>query len=66
MSELSILELETEHVELLPEREALGIFVFLGGGNHVHQSATAVAVAIGSRNGGNLAAASATNVAIVG
>jgi hypothetical protein len=27
MSELSILELETEHAELLPEREALGIFV---------------------------------------
>lgn len=24
MSELSILELDTEHVELLPEREALG------------------------------------------
>ena len=27
MSELSILELETEHAELLPEREALGIHV---------------------------------------
>jgi hypothetical protein len=27
MSELSILELETEHVELLPEREALSVHV---------------------------------------
>ncbi len=27
MSELSILELETEHAELLPEREALGVFI---------------------------------------
>jgi hypothetical protein len=65
MSELSILELETEHVELLPEREALGIFVNFGG-NYVSQHANSIAVAFGSRNGGNLAASSASNVAIVG
>jgi hypothetical protein len=29
MSELSILELDTEHAELLPEREALGTHVFV-------------------------------------
>lgn len=36
MSELSIAELENEHVELLPERETLSIVV-------IGQSATAVA-----------------------
>jgi hypothetical protein len=66
MSELSILELETEHVELLPEREALGIFANFGG-NYVSQHATSVAIALGgNRSGGNLAASSASNVAIVG
>ena len=59
MSELSILELETEHAELLPERETLFI---IGGHNHnvtVHQTALAIA-AFGHHN-----LAVAVNVAIV-
>ena len=37
MSELSILELETEHAELLPEREALSLVHggFVGGGHQL-------------------------------
>jgi len=64
MSELSIHELETEHSELLPEREALSFF---GGFNLtvVNQKNTDVAVAIGSRNGGNEAFAASSNTAIV-
>jgi len=57
MSELSIFELETETSELLPERETM----FL---NFNYQKAVAVAVNSGFINIGNLAAASATNVAI--
>ena len=47
MSELSILELETEHAELLPEREALSVLHggHVGGGNRVDVHQTAIAVA---------------------
>jgi hypothetical protein len=47
MSELSILELETEHAELLPEREALSIQhgQYLGGHNHVDVHQVAIATA---------------------
>lgn len=41
MSELSIHELETQHGELLPEREALGVFVHISS-VHVHQFAQAL------------------------
>ncbi len=41
MSELSIIELETQHSELLPEREALGHW---GGVNFVAFANTAVAL----------------------
>jgi hypothetical protein len=59
MSELSILELETEHAELLPEREALGNFAFQFGAINVSQQAQATA-AFGFINH-----ASATNVIIL-
>ena len=61
MSELSILELDAEQADLLPERETL----FLNFGTHVsiHQSATAVAIGGQLSLGG--AHASASNVAIV-
>ena len=36
MSELSIHELEAQHVEVLPEREALGHFTFGSFNNHVN------------------------------
>jgi hypothetical protein len=58
MSELSILELETEHVELLPERETLQFFVNVV---KISQHASANAVAVGFLN---LAAANAQNFAI--
>ena len=48
MSELSILELETEHAELLPERETLFI-IGLGGHNH-HVTVNQTALAIASRD----------------
>jgi hypothetical protein len=45
MSELSLSELDAQHTELLPEREALGVF---GSFNHshisIHQSNTQVQV----------------------
>ena len=60
MSELSILELETEHAELLPEREALS-FLHIGGGNHV----TSVQVAIATAGKGDNPMATATNTALI-
>jgi hypothetical protein len=48
MSELSILELEAQHGEVLPEREALSRFVTVGsfnGGNHIHANNLANAIA---------------------
>ena len=46
MSELSILELETEHAEVLPEREALSIVHggYVGGHNHVSVHQTAIGI----------------------
>jgi hypothetical protein len=63
MSELSILELETEHAELLPEREALNGFrgFINGGGNHVTVIQSAVAVAKDS----GVNDADASNVAVI-
>jgi hypothetical protein len=68
MSELSILELETEHAELLPERETLS--VHQGGAFNfnlisVHQNAAA---ASGAVFGGafNSYTAVASNVAVIG
>jgi hypothetical protein len=66
MSELSILELETEHAELLPEREALnGFHGFINGGhNHVEVSQVAVAKSIDSST--NVSPnATATNTAVI-
>jgi hypothetical protein len=62
MSELSILELETEHAELLPERETLFLNGVVGGFNHVTVHQTAVAVA----GAGVFNSAHATNVSIIG
>jgi hypothetical protein len=63
MSELSILELETEHAELLPEREALSLVhgFHVGGGNHV----TVVQVAFSAAGHGDDPMATSTNTAIV-
>jgi len=61
MSELSIHELEAQHGEVLPEREALSRFVTVGsfnGGNHIH--ANNLANAIATRGGD--ASARATQV----
>jgi hypothetical protein len=55
MSELSIAELESEHIELLPERETLFLNTY-----NIHQHAFAVA-AFGFVN-----VANATNVVIIG
>jgi hypothetical protein len=67
MSELSILELESEHAELLPEREALSTFVHIGGGNHVDVTQVAVAKSIdSSTNVSPNATASNTATVIVG
>ena len=63
MSELSILELETEHAELLPEREALNGFVGLINGGHNHVDVTQTAVAVAKDAGVN--DADASNVAII-
>jgi hypothetical protein len=60
MSELSIHELETEHAEVLPEREALS-FLHIGGGNHV----TSVQVAVASASRGDDPMATATNTALI-
>ena len=61
MSELSILELETEHAELLPERETL-FLIGLGSHNHVSVNQTALAIAAyGHHN-----TAVAVNVAVIG
>lgn len=58
MSELSILELETEHAEVLPEREALSVHGgYVGGHNHVSVHQTAIAFAAGDTT--NTAAAAA-------
>ena len=70
MSELSILELETEHAEVLPEREALSVHGgYVGGHNHVSVHQTAIAFAAGDTTNTNEAAAptaTATNIAVVG
>ena len=70
MSELSILELETEHAEVLPEREALSIVHggFVGGHNHVSVHQTAIAFAAGDTTNTNEAAAptaTASNFAVI-
>jgi hypothetical protein len=66
MSELSIHELESEHAELLPEREALNGFggKINGGGNHVDVTQVAVAKSIDSST--NVSPnATATNTAVI-
>jgi 1,4-dihydroxy-2-naphthoyl-CoA synthase len=62
MSELSILELETEHAELLPEREALSLVhgFHVGGGNSVHVTQVAIANA-GNGGGGSQTTPMATS-----
>jgi hypothetical protein len=67
MSELSILELETEHAELLPEREALSLVHggYVGGHNHVEVTQVAIAVAHSNTNTNEAPSAMASNVAIV-
>jgi hypothetical protein len=65
MSELSILELETESAELLPARETLGIHnSFNFGGNHVNS--VQVAVTHVSHSHAQTINADATNILIVG
>jgi hypothetical protein len=61
MSELSILELETEQAELLPARETLILNGVSGAFNHVHVHQTAVAFA----GGGVFNTASAGNLSII-
>jgi hypothetical protein len=63
MSELSILELETEHAELLPERETLnGVHgQIVGGGNHVRVIQFGIAMA----KNGYQPMADVTNTAII-
>ena len=61
MSELSIVELETEQAELLPERETLFFNGVSGFGNHVSVHQTAVAFA----GHGFFNSATATNVSII-
>ncbi len=63
MSELSILELATEHGELLPERETM--FLNFGGGNHASVGITSVAVAKTYGGFGNLAAAANSNTVVI-
>jgi hypothetical protein len=73
MSELSILELETEHAELLPERETLFLF---GNGNFSHNTnishnvsshQTAVAIAHGGSGffAGSATASAANSLTVV-
>jgi hypothetical protein len=66
MSELSILELETEHAELLPEREALALFYgfHIGGGNSVHVTQIAIS-AVGGGGATDPMATSTNNLVIV-
>lgn len=62
MSELSILELETEHAEVLPERDTLLVLGAINGGhNHVIVAQSANALA----GGGFFNTAAAVNVAVV-
>jgi hypothetical protein len=56
MSELSLVELESEHAELLPERETLFLNTYI----NVHQHAFAVA------GFGHTNVAVASNVVIIG
>ena len=59
MSELSIVELESEQAELLPERETLFLNTFIG---HVHIDQHAFSLAqFGFKN-----VAIATNVVVIG
>ena len=67
MPELDILELETEHAELLPEREALGAggyYYYYGGYNTIHAWQYAYAQASVYHSYNSLAAAAATNYVI--
>jgi hypothetical protein len=61
MSELSIVEMETETIELLPERETLFLNGVSGFGNRVSVHQTAVAVA----GHGFFNQANASNVSII-
>jgi hypothetical protein len=61
MTELSILELETEQAELLPERETLFLNGVGGFGNHVTVHQTAVAFA----GHGFVNTATAVNVSVI-
>ena len=63
MSELSILELETEHAELLPERETLFIIGLGGHNHHVTVNQTALAIAAGDHSSNT---AVAVNLALIG
>ncbi|MGH3256287.1 MAG: hypothetical protein ACRDOU_12995 [Streptosporangiaceae bacterium] len=67
MSELSIHELETEHADLLPEREALSLVHggFVGGFNHVSVTQVAIASAHDGTNANDAPTAIAGNLAIV-
>lgn len=67
MSELSILELETEHAELLPEREALSLVHggFVGGGNHVTVTQVSIASAHAGTSTNMAPTATATNISVV-
>ena len=67
MSELSILELETEHAEVLPEREALSMVHggYVGGHNHVSVTQVAIASAHDNTNTNEAPVAIAGNVAVV-
>ena len=62
MSELSILELENESAELLPERETLFLNGVVGFGNHVTVHQTAFAAA----GFGFINSAHATNISAIG
>jgi hypothetical protein len=62
MSELSILDLDAEHAELLPERETLSVFgLFNGGGNHV----TVVQIDSAAAGHALIARATAVSTAII-
>ena len=62
MSELSVLELESEHAELLPERETLFLNGVVGFHNHVTVHQTAFAAAFDGHHN----TAIASNVSIIG
>jgi hypothetical protein len=62
MTELSVLELETEHAELLPQRETLIFNGIIGAHNHVSVDQHAFAAAgFGFHN-----TAIASNVSVIG